>query len=119
MWALGSDALLSSTLKATNGSPLQPAAALAPATCAKGMRCTVPGLTPNLAAALRTDRPPQQRKWSRPHPVELLARDIASVRVRDVIRQEIRQALLGAGINPPPPPPAPKRRRPPLRLVEK
>src|SRR5262249_14636098 len=37
---------------------LQLAAALAPATCAKGMRCTVPGLTPNLAAALRTDRPP-------------------------------------------------------------
>src|SRR5215813_6008171 len=56
----------------------------------------------------------EQRKWSRPHPVELLARDIASVRVRDVIRQ----ALLGAGINPPPPP-EPKRRRPPLRLVEK
>ena len=35
-------------------SPLQPAAAIA---CAKGIRCTVLGLTPNLVAALRTDRP--------------------------------------------------------------
>ena len=42
----------------TNASALQPATALTPATCAKGTRCTVPGLTPNLAAALRTDRPP-------------------------------------------------------------
>src|SRR5262249_9229038 len=60
-----------------------------------------------------------RQRASEPRPVELLARDIASVRVRDVIRQEIRQALLGAGIDPPPPPPEPKRRRPPLRLVEK
>lgn len=42
----------------TKASALHPAAALAPALSAKGMRCTVPGLTPNLAAALRTDRPP-------------------------------------------------------------
>jgi hypothetical protein len=38
---------------------------------------------------------------SRPHPVELLARDIASARVRDFIREQVRELLLEAGITPP------------------
>jgi len=60
----------------------------------------------------------EQRRWSRPHPVELLARDINTARVRDVIRQEVREVLLAAGI--PLPPPAPKsKRRGSKRIVEK
>ena len=61
----------------------------------------------------------EQRKWSRPHPIELLARDIGTARVRDVIRQEVREALLAAGIILPPPAPKPKRGGSPLRLIEK
>jgi hypothetical protein len=62
----------------------------------------------------------EERKWSRPHPVELLARDIATARVKDVIRQIVREVLVEAGIIsplPPPPPPKPKRRGHSLRLV--
>jgi len=77
------------------------------------------GRPPTFCSRSCRQRAYEQRKWSRPHPVELLARDIASVRVRDMIRQEIRQILLDAGITLPPPPPEPKRRGPPLRLVEK
>jgi hypothetical protein len=61
----------------------------------------------------------EQRKWSKPHPVELLARDIATVQVRDFIRQVVRELLLEAGIILPPPPPKPKRHDPPLRLIKK
>ena len=50
--------------------------------------------------------------------MELLARDIASVRVRDFIRQEIRAVLLEAGIPLPTQPPKPKRRGAHLRLID-
>jgi hypothetical protein len=62
----------------------------------------------------------EQRKWSRPQPVELLARDIATVQVRAFIRQVVREFLLEAGIDLPPPssPPKSKRRASSLRLVE-
>ena len=40
----------------------------------------------------------EQRRWSRPHPEELLARDLNTASVRDFIRQEVREALLAAGI---------------------
>src|SRR5262249_50314555 len=76
------------------------------------------GRPPTFCSRSCRQRAYEQRKWSRPHPVELLARDIASVRVRSVIRQEIRQALLGAGVILPPPPPEPKRTRHPLPLVQ-
>src|SRR5262249_14478642 len=62
----------------------------------------------------------EQRKWSKPHPIDLLARDIATARVRDVIRQIGREFRVEPGIILPPPPPKPKRLvSPPLRLVEK
>jgi hypothetical protein len=52
--------------------------------------------------------------------VELLARNIASARVRDFVREPVRELLLEAGIILPPPPPLkPKPLHPPLRLVEK
>jgi hypothetical protein len=60
----------------------------------------------------------EQRRWSRPHPVELLARDIDTARVRDFMWQMLREALLAAGIIIPPNPPKPKRRGPSLRLIK-
>jgi len=76
------------------------------------------GRQPSAAGSCR-QRAYEQRKWSKPHPVELLARDIATAQVRDFIRQMVRELLLEAGITLPPPPPKPKRHGPPLRLVEK
>jgi hypothetical protein len=62
----------------------------------------------------------EQRRWSRPHPVELLAQDLNTASVRDFIRQEVREALLAFGkITPPPPAPKPKRRGSHLCIVEK
>jgi hypothetical protein len=77
------------------------------------------GRPPTFCSQSCRQRAYEQRRWSRPHPVELLARDIDTARVRDVIRQELREALLAAGIILPPPAPRPKRRGPPLRLVDK
>ena len=51
--------------------------------------------------------------------VAAAARDIDTARIRNVIRQELREALLAAGIILPPPAPRPKRHGPPLRLVDK
>ena len=60
----------------------------------------------------------EQRKHSRPHLIELLARDIDTARVRDAIREEVRKVLLEAGFDLPPPEPKPKRRGPNLRLID-
>jgi hypothetical protein len=64
------------------------------------------------ANLLRSVVPFERRKWSRPHPVELLARDINTIQVRDLVRQIVREELISAGIllTPPLPPPKPKRR---------
>jgi hypothetical protein len=60
----------------------------------------------------------EQRKLSRPHPIQLLEQDIATARVRDAIREIVREILVQAGINLPPPP-TKQGPRPPLRLVDK
>jgi hypothetical protein len=44
-------------------------------------------------------------------PMSILARDLNTVRVRDVIREEIRAILRDMGIDPPPPPRKPDRKR--------
>ena len=77
------------------------------------------GRPPTFCSRSCRQRAYEQRKWSKPHPIELLARDIATVQVRDAIRQVARELLLEAGIILPLPPLKPKRRGPPLRLVEK
>ena len=77
------------------------------------------GRPPTLCSQSCRQRAYEQRKWSRPHPVEQLARDIDTARVRNVIREEVREALLAAGIILPPPVSKSKRRGPPLRLVDK
>src|SRR6516165_6940910 len=52
----------------------------------------------------------EQRRWQRPTPVELLAKDIATIQVRDFIRAEIWGMLQEAGLvasdRLPPSPPA-------------
>jgi hypothetical protein len=88
--------------------------------CKERFKISPRGRPPTFCGRSCRQRAYEQRQWSRPHPVELLARDIASARVRDFIREQVRELLLEAGIIlPPPSPPTPKRRHPPLRLVEK
>jgi hypothetical protein len=88
--------------------------------CKERFKISPRGRPPTFCGRSCRQRAYEQRKWSRLHPVELLARDIASARVRDFIREQVRELLLEAGIIlPPPSPPTPKRRHPPLRLVEK
>ena len=77
------------------------------------------GRPPTFCSRSCRQRAYEHRKWSRPHPVELLARDIDTARVRDIIRQEVREALLAAGIILPRSAPKSKRRGPPLRLIDK
>ena len=86
--------------------------------CKKKFRINSRGRPPTFCSRSCCQRAYEQRKWSRPHPVELLARDIDTARVRDFIRQELREGLLAFGIIPPPPAPKPKRRGPPLRLID-
>jgi hypothetical protein len=54
------------------------------------------GRPPTLGGRSCRQRAYEQRKWSRPHPVELLARNIDTARVRDCIRQQVREVLLEA-----------------------
>jgi hypothetical protein len=79
------------------------------------------GRVPKFCSRSCRQRAYEERKWRRPTEIELLARDIASVRVRDRIRTEVWSILKQAGlVVDPTPPPAPKqmRRGPNLRLVE-
>jgi hypothetical protein len=87
--------------------------------CKKRFKVNPRGRPPTFCSRSCRQRAYEQRRWSRPHPIELLARGIDTARVRDVIRQEVREALLAAGIILPPPAPKPKRRGPPLRLIDK
>ena len=59
----------------------------------------------------------ERRKWQRPHPVDLLARDINTVQVKDLVRRIVREVLTEAGIDLPPPPPKKPKRRDHLRVV--
>jgi hypothetical protein len=61
----------------------------------------------------------EKEKHRRPHPVEALAKDIATMRVRTIIRAEIWAALRELGlVDAAKPPPGPPSRRPALRLVK-
>src|SRR4029453_19619164 len=82
--------------------------------CKERFKISPRGRPPTFCGRSCRQRAYEQRKWSRPHPVELLARDIPSARVRAFIGEQVRELLLEAGITPPPPPPPkPKRRHPP------
>ena len=69
--------------------------------CKERFKISPRGRPPTFCGRSCRQRAYEQRKWSRPHPVELLARDIASARVRDFIREQVRELLLEAGITPP------------------
>jgi hypothetical protein len=60
-----------------------------------------------------------KRKANRPHPVELLARDLAHFPVQDWLRREIWAMLVQADLvqDAQPPPLPPNSRRPDLRVV--
>jgi hypothetical protein len=86
--------------------------------CKKRFKVNSRGRPPTFCSRSCRQRAYEQRRWSRPHPVELLARDIDTARVRDFMWQMLREALLAAGIVVPPNPPKPKRRGPSLRLIK-
>jgi hypothetical protein len=88
---------------------------ITPSICAlPGVQETVQGQFARAAAnLLQPVVPPARLRAAK------LAGDIDTARVRDVIRQEVREILLAAGIFLPPPAPKPKRRGPPLRLIDK
>lgn len=59
-----------------------------------------------------------QRKANRPHPVELLARDLAHAHVKAWLRKEIWNLLREAGlVTDPEPPSLPPRPKPQLRVI--
>ena len=84
--------------------------------CKKRFKMSSRGRPPTFCGRSCRRRAYERRKWSSPHPVELLARDIASVRVRAFVKNLIREVLLEAGITVPPPPPLPKPKRRPSHL---
>jgi hypothetical protein len=51
----------------------------------------------------------EKRKWTRPHAVEALARDLGTSKVQSIIEREVWAALQLLGITEKPPPQAPRR----------
>jgi hypothetical protein len=87
--------------------------------CKTRMQVAPRGRLPVFCCQTCRQRAYERRKWSRPHAVEALAKDIATVRVRAVIRQEIWAALRELGlVDAAEPPPQSPSRRPALRLVK-
>jgi len=88
--------------------------------CKEWFKIPPRGRPPAFCSRSCRQRAYEQRKWSKPHPVELLARDIATASVHDLVQQVVWEVLLEAGIvSLPSPPPKPKSSGPPLRLIEK
>ena len=87
--------------------------------CKRRFKIGLRGRPPTFCSRVCRQRAYELRKWSRPHPIELLARDIDTAQVQDVIRQIVRELLVEAGINNLPPPPPKPKRQPALRLVKK
>jgi hypothetical protein len=87
--------------------------------CKTKLKVAPRGRLPVFCCQTCRQRAYERRKWSRPHAVEALAKDIATARVRGAIRQEIWMALreLGLTTEPEPPPRSPGS-RPALRLVK-
>jgi hypothetical protein len=90
--------------------------------CSDRMKVNAQGRVPEFCSQSCRQRAHERRKWQRPKPVELLAQDVATMRVRNLLRAEIWAVLQEVGlINskwPVPPIPRIPRRAPKLRLVE-
>jgi hypothetical protein len=78
------------------------------------------GRVPEFCSQSCRQRAYEQRKWARPAAVELVARDLATAKVREAIRAEAWNLLRQIGVvSAPQPPPAPTRSpKPTLRLVK-
>jgi hypothetical protein len=88
--------------------------------CKAKMKVALSGRLPAFCCQTCRQRAYERRKWSRPHAVEALAKDIATARVRTVIRQEIWAALRELGlVDAAEPPSQSPSRRPALRLVKR
>ena len=78
------------------------------------------GRVPEFCSQTCRQRAYEQRKWARPAAVEMVARDLATAKVREVVRSEawhlLRQMGLVVAAEPPPTPKKP--RKPTLRLVK-
>jgi hypothetical protein len=74
---------------------------------------------PVFCGAICRQRTYEQHKHGRPALVDLLARDLATVKVKDMIRAIVIEELIRAGLLPPgtPPPPKPEPRRPYLKVI--
>ena len=70
--------------------------------CKEKFKISPRGRPPTFCGRSCRQRAYEQRKWSRPHPVELLARDIASARVRDFVREQVREFFSRSRNYPPP-----------------
>jgi hypothetical protein len=80
------------------------------------------GRLPDFCSPSCRQRAYEQRKYQRPTLVEALARDIATVQGRDMLRAMIWDLLKQAGLvdepSPPPAPPSPKKKKADLRIVK-
>ena len=91
--------------------------------CKTKIKVKTRGRVPRFCSPACRQRAYERRKWQRPGPVELLAQDIATVKVRDFIRAEIWSLLQAAGLvspsqTPPLMPPRARQRSTHLRLIE-
>ena len=85
--------------------------------CGKRIKVSAKGRVPTFCGQSCKQRAYLKRR--RVGPMELLAQDIATVKVRAVIRDEIWKILTQAGLvggNLPPPPPKPRRAQ--LRVID-
>src|SRR5258708_2119107 len=87
--------------------------------CKKKLAVPPRGRIPVFCSAACRQRAYEQRKHGRPAPVELFARDLATVKVRDVIRAIIIEELIKAGLLPPgtPPPTKPNPQRAHFKVI--
>jgi hypothetical protein len=79
------------------------------------------GRVPRFCSRTCRQRAYEQRKWQRPAPIDLLGRDLKSMAVQQLIREEVWKVLQELGLAPKAPVPVPptvsKKSRPELRLV--
>ena len=89
------------------------------AQCRRKEKINPRGRVPRFCSRSCRQRAYERRKWQKPTPVELLARAVDSMAVRQLVREEVRKVLqeLGLAAKTPVPPLVSKKSRPELRLI--